>query len=119
VLTDKEKRCKMDQLRPVSKLEKIMFPIIVTVVVCMILPTTAPLVGMLMLGKCNGFPERHDTEDRRSRTGRFCIRYRRRVSPRQDSVQDFEGQDQSADRLGRRFRRSYGGACFPEGRCGI
>jgi sodium ion-translocating decarboxylase beta subunit len=48
--TDKEKRCKMDQLRPVSKLEKIMFPIIVTVVVCMILPTTAPLVGMLMLG---------------------------------------------------------------------
>jgi oxaloacetate decarboxylase beta subunit len=40
----------MDQLRPVSKLEKIMFPIIVTVVVCMILPTTAPLVGMLMLG---------------------------------------------------------------------
>ena len=40
----------MDQLRPVSKLEKILFPIIVTVVVCLILPTTAPLVGMLMLG---------------------------------------------------------------------
>ena len=40
----------MEQLRPVSKLEKILFPIIVTVVVCMILPTTAPLVGMLMLG---------------------------------------------------------------------
>ena len=39
-----------DQLRPVSKLEKILFPIIVTVVVCLILPTTAPLVGMLMLG---------------------------------------------------------------------
>ena len=40
----------MEQLRPVSKLEKILFPIIVTVVVCLILPTTAPLVGMLMLG---------------------------------------------------------------------
>lgn len=40
----------MEQLRPVSKLERILFPIIVTIVVCMILPTTAPLVGMLMLG---------------------------------------------------------------------
>ena len=40
----------MGQLRPVSKLEKILFPIIVTIVVCLILPTTAPLVGMLMLG---------------------------------------------------------------------
>ena len=40
----------MEQLRPVSKLEKILFPVIVTIVVCMILPTTAPLVGMLMVG---------------------------------------------------------------------
>ena len=40
----------MEQLRPVSKLEKILFPIIVTIIVVMILPTTAPLVGMLMLG---------------------------------------------------------------------
>ena len=40
----------MDQLRPVSKLERILFPVIVTIVVCVILPTTAPLVGMLMLG---------------------------------------------------------------------
>ena len=40
----------MEQLRPVSKLERILFPIIVTIVVCTILPTTAPLVGMLMLG---------------------------------------------------------------------
>ena len=40
----------MEQLRPVSKLERILFPIIVTIVVCVILPTTAPLVGMLMLG---------------------------------------------------------------------
>ncbi len=48
--TKKERRIKMEQLRPVSKLEKILFPIIVTMVVCMILPTTAPLVGMFMLG---------------------------------------------------------------------
>ena len=48
--TEKERKIKMDQLRPVSKLEKILFPIIVTIVVVLILPTTAPLVGMLMLG---------------------------------------------------------------------
>ena len=48
--SEEERKIKMEQLRPVSKLEKILFPIIVTVVVCMILPTTAPLVGMLMLG---------------------------------------------------------------------
>lgn len=48
--TEKERKVKMEQLRPVSKLEKILFPIIVTVVVCLILPSTAPLVGALMLG---------------------------------------------------------------------
>ena len=48
--TEEERKIKMEQLRPVSKLEKILFPIIVTVVVCLILPSTAPLVGMLMLG---------------------------------------------------------------------
>ena len=48
--TEKERKIKMEQLRPVSKLEKILFPIVVTIVVCMLLPTTAPLVGMLMLG---------------------------------------------------------------------
>ncbi|MEY8334315.1 sodium ion-translocating decarboxylase subunit beta [Lachnospiraceae bacterium 47-T17] len=48
--TKKERQIKMENLRPVTKLEKILFPIIVTIVVCMVLPTTAPLVGMLMLG---------------------------------------------------------------------
>ena len=47
--TKKEREVKMEQLRPVSKLEKILFPIVVTIVVVLILPTTA-LVGMLMLG---------------------------------------------------------------------
>ena len=51
LLTTKEEReIRMEQLRPVSKLERILFPIIVTVIVCLILPSTAPLVGMLMLG---------------------------------------------------------------------
>ena len=48
--TEKERKIKMEQLRPVSKLEKILFPIVVTIVVSLLLPTTAPLVGMLMLG---------------------------------------------------------------------
>ena len=48
--TEKERKIKMEQLRPVSKLEKILFPIIVSVIVSLILPTTAPLIGMLMLG---------------------------------------------------------------------
>ena len=48
--TEEERKIKMGQLRPVSKLEKILFPIVITIVVCMILPSTAPLVGMLMLG---------------------------------------------------------------------
>ena len=48
--TKKEREIKMEQLRPVSKLERILFPIVVTTVVCLILPSTAPLVGMLMLG---------------------------------------------------------------------
>lgn len=48
--TEKERKIKMSQLRPVSKLERILFPIVVTIVVGLILPTTVPLVGMLMLG---------------------------------------------------------------------
>lgn len=48
--SEKDRKIKMEQLRPVTQLEKILFPIIITVIVCMILPTTAPLVGMLMLG---------------------------------------------------------------------
>ena len=48
--SEKDRKIKMEQLRPVTQLEKILFPIIITVVVCMLLPTTAPLVGMLMLG---------------------------------------------------------------------
>ncbi|HIT68372.1 MAG TPA: sodium ion-translocating decarboxylase subunit beta [Candidatus Aphodomonas merdavium] len=50
-LTTKEERMiVMEQLRPVSKTEKIVFPVMVTIVVSLLLPSAAPLVGMLMLG---------------------------------------------------------------------
>jgi oxaloacetate decarboxylase beta subunit len=50
-MTTKKERCiVMEQLRPVSKLEKIMFPIIITVLISLLLPDATPLVGMLMLG---------------------------------------------------------------------
>ena len=48
--TKKERMVVMDQLRPVSKTEKICFPIIVTIFVCLLLPSAAPLISMLMLG---------------------------------------------------------------------
>lgn len=48
--TKKEREIKMEQLREVSKLEKICFPIIVTVFCVLLLPSVAPLIGMLMLG---------------------------------------------------------------------
>ena len=48
--TEKERRIKMTTLRPVSKLEKVIFPILVTLIVVMLVPDAAPLVGFLMLG---------------------------------------------------------------------
>ena len=48
--TKKEREVKMGQLRKVSKTEKIIFPIIVTVLCALLIPSTAPLIGMLMIG---------------------------------------------------------------------
>lgn len=48
--TQKEREIKMEQLRPVSKAEKIVFPIAVAIIVIGLIPETAPLIGMLMLG---------------------------------------------------------------------
>ncbi len=48
--TEKERTIKMGGLRNVSKVEKIIFPIIVTAIVCLVIPDAAPLVGFLMLG---------------------------------------------------------------------
>ncbi len=61
LLTTKEERMVvMEQLRPVSKTEKVIFPILVTIIVCLFLPSSAPLIGMLMLG--NLFRESGVTE---------------------------------------------------------
>ncbi len=48
--TEKERKVRMTQLRTVSKTEKIIFPIAVTVIIALLVPSAAPLVGMLMLG---------------------------------------------------------------------
>jgi oxaloacetate decarboxylase beta subunit len=48
--TKKERLVKMTALRPVSKTEKILFPILVTIVIALLIPSATPLVGMLMLG---------------------------------------------------------------------
>lgn len=48
--SEKDRQIKMVQARPVSKNEKILFPIIVTIFVILLLPSTAPLIGCLMLG---------------------------------------------------------------------
>ena len=48
--TKKERLIRMDTLRPVSKTETIIFPIVVTLLVSFLLPDAAPLIGMLMLG---------------------------------------------------------------------
>ena len=48
--TQKERMIKMDQLRTVSKAEKIIFPIAVTIITCILLPSVAPLLGCLMFG---------------------------------------------------------------------
>lgn len=48
--TKKEREVVMEQLRPVSKTEKVIFPVLVTLIVSFLLPAAAPLVGMLMLG---------------------------------------------------------------------
>ena len=48
--TEKERKIKMTNLRPVSKIEKVIFPILVTLIVVLLVPDAAPLVGFLMLG---------------------------------------------------------------------
>ena len=58
--TEKTRKIKMKQTRPVSKVEKVCFPIIVTVICTLILPSVGPLLGMLMLG--NLFKESGVTE---------------------------------------------------------
>ena len=65
IVPKKERTIKMKQLRPVTKLEKVVFPILVTLVVGLLLPDAMPLLGMLMLGnllKESGVTERLSTQ---------------------------------------------------------
>ena len=48
--TEKERKIRMRQLRPVSKKEKILFPLVTVLVICLIVPASAPLMAMFMLG---------------------------------------------------------------------
>ena len=48
--TKEERKIVMKQLRPVSKTEKILFPIVLTIIISLLLPSAAPLIGSLMLG---------------------------------------------------------------------
>lgn len=68
--TEKERKIVMVQLRPVSKIEKVCFPIFVTILCVLLLPSVAPLIGMLMLG--NLFKESGVTE-RLSDTARNAL----------------------------------------------
>ena len=63
--TKKERTIKMEQLQPISQTVKIMFPVVVTLVCCLMLPGVTPLLGMLMLGnlfrECGVTARLHDT----------------------------------------------------------
>nr|HID58034.1 sodium ion-translocating decarboxylase subunit beta [Desulfobacterales bacterium] len=48
--SEEERKIKMKQLRPVSKLEKILFPVVTCIVICLLVPASAPLMAMFMLG---------------------------------------------------------------------
>ncbi|NWG03356.1 MAG: sodium ion-translocating decarboxylase subunit beta [Syntrophaceae bacterium] len=48
--TEKERKIRMKQLRPVSKLERIMYPLVATVLICLLVPPVAPLMGLMMVG---------------------------------------------------------------------
>jgi carboxybiotin decarboxylase len=48
--TKKERKIRMKQLRPVSRLEKIVYPLVATIVICLLTPPAAPLMGLFMVG---------------------------------------------------------------------
>ena len=135
--TEKERKIKMQTLRPVSKLERILFPLVIAVIISLLLPSAAPLIGCLMLGnlmkECGvvdrlsktvhlprsdgrrygygrGFLEFQDVGNPRAGRRRFLHGYRRRSVAGQVDELLLQGgqQDQSVDRFGRRFGRADG-----------
>ena len=95
----------MDNLRPVTQKEKILFPIVVAIVVILILPDTAPLIGMLMFG--NLLKE--------------CLVTRQLAETASNALMYIitimlgMAVGASADRCGRRQRGPDGGPCSAEG----
>ncbi len=65
--TERQRKIKMEQLKPVSRELKIAFPIVVTIICLLLLPAAAPLIGMLMLGnlfrECGVTKRLHDTAE--------------------------------------------------------
>ena len=140
--TEKERKIKMEQLRSVSKLEKILFPIVITIVVCMILPSTAPLVGMLMLGnlfrECGVVKQLQETASNAmmyivvillgtsvgastSAEAFLNVSTLKIVAlgpVRKGTVQGNPRKNQPADRFCRCICGTYGSPCIPESRCG-
>ena len=98
--TKKERMIVMEQLRPVSKLEKIMFPIICTIIICLILPTAVPLVGMLMLGnlmKESGCCGPHQ-QDGGQRADEYHYDFPRRVCRMYHKCRDLPQQEHAVHR---------------------
>ena len=125
------RKIRMQQLRPVSKLERILFPIVVTIVVCMILPTTAPLCGMLMLGnlfrECGVVRQLTETASNALMyivvillgTSVGATTSAEAFLNAADHVHSDRRKGQSADRFRGRIGCSYGRASLAEGRCGV
>ena len=104
--TKKERAVVMEQLRPVSKREKIIFPIVVTIFVALLLPSAAPLIGMLMLG--NLFRECGVTE-RLSKTAQNELMQHRHHLPR--PLRGRHRQRQTPSSTGRRSKILLLGVC--------
>ena len=116
------RKIRMQQLRPVSKLERILFPIVADRdgIQCSDVHRRYPAGHFRRRDdQRGGVPECSDAQDRSTRSDRVLIRYSGRMHIRPDHVYGDRRQGQSSDRLRGRLGRSYGGACLAEGRRGV
>ena len=113
--TEHERQIKMEQLRVVSQREKILFPVAVTTVVVLLLPSAAPLVGMLMLGnlfkECGRTGRLADTAGNAlmNNPGNPAGYLRWSICNRTDFYHSFHTEDRSTGCL--RIRSRYGWWC--------
>ena len=115
--TPKERQIKMVQTRTVSKTEKIIFPIVVTIFVVMLLPDTAPLIGCLMLGnlfKECGVTDRLSDTVQNALMNIVTILLSTAVGATMVGVDSWQGEP--PHRFRRCVRRTYGSPCFQRGR---